>query len=461
MISLLEEHEILDLVFQFGGGLVPGSIRDQMVRAQLAAEALPYMLQARGLPASELRVLVVGAGAAGATAAIRLAEIGFDTTLVEATPISFPLQYGCFTRWLDPTLYDWPAVHSAEGWYAHELPPFPVPIPWGRQWSYTLPADGAMHLGIADARLPNLHVLPSHIAIPRVYAWFSGIVPVSMWELINLDDGTRTVEPFNVVFWTVGYGLERSECDNNYSGFSFWDTDPLAIANCALPAPPNIVISGSGDGALQDFLRIVFEGRLTGTLLNDLNLPNLVRHELREAEDAATRSFHWSEDNTGRDHFILSALHLRHVEIVDRLLDVDTFRDLVGEMLPNPFPQIKLVFSCSHFSNCYALNRFLVVLVTRYLQRFGGRADILVPYRRLTRVEGTIHACNNDPIACHGEDHTVELRRSFGCWTDALGPPDELFVAQVVVVRHGTDFVYRHLFPRIRKPRQVLPYLPT
>ena len=58
-----------------------------------------------------------------------------------------------------------------------------------------------------------------------------------------------------MVAWTVGFGQERCNVPINYTGYHFWATEPFQRPDCGISlGNPQIVISGSGDGSLQDFL---------------------------------------------------------------------------------------------------------------------------------------------------------------------------------------------------------------
>jgi ribulose 1,5-bisphosphate synthetase/thiazole synthase len=83
---ILEAHQILPRFFLLTAkGFSPISIRDQMVRAQWLVERA----WTTGALSKGARVLVVGAGAAGATAAITAGQHRLDTTLIELTAHSF------------------------------------------------------------------------------------------------------------------------------------------------------------------------------------------------------------------------------------------------------------------------------------------------------------------------------------------------------------------------------------
>lgn len=102
----LNDHFAGAYVFHIGGRLWPISIRDQMMRGQLVIErALEQDLIHQNRP-----VAVVGAGAAGVTAALRAAEEGVPVTLFEEDRL-FARHALCGTRWVHPTQYDWPVSH--------------------------------------------------------------------------------------------------------------------------------------------------------------------------------------------------------------------------------------------------------------------------------------------------------------------------------------------------------------
>jgi hypothetical protein len=119
----LAAHMVAPLMLEIGPRLSPVSIRDQMVRAALAVDrALHEGLIGRARP-----LFVVGAGVAGASAAIRASGAGVPTVLVDRDQ-AFSRQRGCFTRWVDPTQYDWPALHAEEGVYPWKGPAVELPF---------------------------------------------------------------------------------------------------------------------------------------------------------------------------------------------------------------------------------------------------------------------------------------------------------------------------------------------
>src|ERR1700752_3673212 len=145
---VLEAHEILPRFFLLTAkGFSPISIRDQMVRAQWLVERAwtTGVLNAGG------KVLVVGAGAAGATAAIAAGQHGLDTTLIELTAHSFGRQAGCPPRLVGPMQYDWPADQWIAPLYSG---PSAVPLNWHADWAYRLALQWRATLRYAMTTLP-------------------------------------------------------------------------------------------------------------------------------------------------------------------------------------------------------------------------------------------------------------------------------------------------------------------
>ena len=105
-------------------GRTPASIRDQIFRAHLLTERL---LDAKILKSGS-KLLVVGAGAAGATAAILAARRDVEVALADSGVSPFALQSLCDTRWVDPVQYDWPAQHCGRGQWPVSGWPAEVPM---------------------------------------------------------------------------------------------------------------------------------------------------------------------------------------------------------------------------------------------------------------------------------------------------------------------------------------------
>src|SRR5208337_2270720 len=123
---ILDAHEESPLYYVISGPQ-PISIRDQMLRGATIAERLFR----RGIIDNVSRGLVVcGAGAGGASAAMTASRLQVKTTLVESGPAPFQAQSFTLSRLIDPTQYDWPLDHFGARrlpWQPYH-PPFPLPF---------------------------------------------------------------------------------------------------------------------------------------------------------------------------------------------------------------------------------------------------------------------------------------------------------------------------------------------
>lgn len=464
-------HQVYPFFFNLAGRLSPVSIRDQLVRAQMLIDG---MIQAGVIGSLNRPLLVVGAGAAGVAVAIRAAQKRVPTWLVDADSDAFNRQAGCSTRWLDPAQYDWPLDH----WHSTTYPctPVAVTLPWTANWSNLVAADWRIQLNGARTAYPWLDVWYSTrvaAAAPSI-GW--GGRPIG-WN-VTFSGTFSGAKSFAAVVWATGFGAER--CDiGAYSGFPFWATDPFSHPNLGLPGKPRVLLSGSGDGALQDFLRIVTKHHSARDAFDNCGLSadqrRLVERELQSAEDSAQRGYHWGPYPAvggPHDHAVVNRIHEAHRVQAEGLLgppgstnaDHVRVRTHVEAMLRDPLPDVTLVHSCTHFSNCYALNRFLVLLIGHYLRREKGRKDLFQPRRRVQKVTGVSHTCHNNWILCHGQEHEIEIIDAPDCDT----PPGGGSVtrnAEVVVIRHGIDFATggptrSTPVPEIQLPRQMVPYYP-
>jgi len=230
----------------------------------------------------------------------------------------------------------------------------------------------------------------------------------------------------------------------------------------APPKMPEIVISGSGDGALQDFLRITTNNKSAEEILRSFSVPDTDVRTLQSAEDLTQRAYHWGATKA-HDHEVVDPLHQVHRGLVESLVPRgkprDPFIKILDGLVRTPVPKITLICSCTHFSNAYGLNRFLTLLIARYLELYRGQSDVLRLGKNVKSVQGINgHTCHGNPITCHGEDHEVELVDATRC----AGRPGTAVVdtiqANIVIIRHGIDPSNLPPVPDVMLPRQMMPY---
>ena len=256
-----------------------------------------------------------------------------------------------------------------------------------------------------------------------------------------------------------GAGAERVSV-GNFSSREFWEADPSHIFRVESQSSPRVLVSGGGDGALQDFLGLMIPGKSAREIYENFSEATKVFIEKRiwSIEDEARRSFIWNSDSY-QDCVVLSRQHRAHLELIDQVLNDSVIGPEVGGILDNlvkpktAVAKISLAFHCSHFHPSYALNRFLVLLLDAHLRR-NGHSSPLQPNRRLKAVHSAetedVHQCHNSAIECSRFPHFVYFAQA-SCEREGTSQPEkEKFDA--IVVRHGVQGDLPML------SRQILPY---
>jgi hypothetical protein len=254
------------------------------------------------------------------------------------------------------------------------------------------------------------------------------------------------------VLSAVGFGTERCTA-GGFRGWYFWDTDTIEKTNLGASAPPSVVLSGGGDGALQDCLRAVTGKRSAKEILRALPIPESVLGALGTSEEQASRAYALSTGLKEEDHEILERLHHRHVDLAKTALNRNPrLESACDGMLRKDVSRVQLIFRCTHFGKSYALNRFLVLLLA---ERVASQPFPVLVLKEGTEVQDVLppmgHMCGS-PNACVGEKHSVvtvpypDCRGTPG--TGASTIPD----VEVLVLRHGLVATPPH------QSRQLLPF---
>jgi hypothetical protein len=489
--NFLLTHKVRDFLFDIGPKLSPIGIRDQMLRGFLMAERA----LAAGLIGPDKPLLIVGAGAAGATTALVASQRGVPTFLIDLADEPFNRQLPS-TRFIDPTQYDWPADH----WDRRVFPWAGVALPFG--WTAEFAAS------IAAGWKANLIGYAQHKNNPTLLLGWELEDASSLKDRdVDLTGGQlevyfREVEGglregphrFAVVVSCVGPGMERcfvgSNKPSSYMGVGFWEPDMLDAPNFGLPegTRPKLLVSGAGDGALQDFLRIMTTCDSAGELFAEL--PEEIRREVadavRTAEDQCQRGYLWNA--SVYDCRSTYLLHKKYHDIPSRLLEkkMDLLRPVLGKVLRGVRKgrlgkvhtdfDFEMIHPCGHFTNCYGLNRFLVLLVSGFLEREFD-LDLITAFRLLLDVANLgDHDCSRQHdegltpdermsahLQCLRSEHTLEIGAPARCEhvKDSRGlRRDSIADAyNLIIIRHGV-IPPSHLFGEApnSNPRHTLPY---
>ena len=267
--------------------------------------------------------------------------------------------------------------------------------------------------------------------------------------------GAGTSHVFGAVLSCIGFGQENCSA-GAYRGLAFWESDDLEKTNCGFAYPPKILISGGGDGALQDFIRAVTsrstKAAFNGVLRAFARFPwvfDSIQSEIQSAEDIASRALSWNLAQ--HDDAIFRRLEDAHMAVIHRLRASHAWPAVaaaVRSMVPAQIPQINLIHRKPHFTRCYALNRFLTLLI---LDVLGRTSVVRQPATKVVAVGGIHpHVCAGVASACKGHAHAVTLE---------TGGVPVTSTFDLVILRHGI-LGPKNLLPgrRTANLRQLLPY---
>lgn len=470
MDPFLLTHSVNDFLFDIGSRFTPIGIRDQMVRGFMIATRL--LAEKRIGPT--LPLLVVGAGAAGATAAMVAATNDVPTLIVERDKHPFNRQLYCPTRFLCPSEYDWPSPR----WRARRFPErgLAFPFSWNANYAGVVAASWRPKL-LRESRVNrNLRLrLSCKVESPKSLVSLTRnqdpkrdpLFPVTIKD----ESGNIETESVAVVVACTGPGKERCWAEKDkFLGVSFWDPDTLQEPRFGLPpevTQPRILLSGGGDGVLQDFLRVTTNVKAAGEIFEAL--PDAIQSRLAaataEADEQFRRGFLW--DMTRYNCRGAHILHEAYTQAVKEVFtqsspaDLDALDQRLTGML-RAVPEklhVRLVHPCSHFSNCYPLNRILVLLLATFVNR-KYRIDLILPYTQVLRVRPadghvcpTIEHCTQNP---HYVDLGLARCCDIGNTSTSIDRRDsELY--HHVVLRHGIEKEDFFGIPPRGNPKEILP----
>lgn len=212
---------------------------------QVRALNLIYALVTSGRVKQDAHFAIVGAGAAGVTAAVAAAKAGFTVDLLDqfTKPLAFigePYQ-----RWLHPHIYEWPFRHPS---LPDPLDPeacLPI-LNWtggrGDEVMRRLREDfdGLAHK-LSISFQPLVRDVRFRPGADRRY--------LVCWKAAN-ETYAREAD---IVILAVGFGTERPW--GQVQPISYWRPDQLDTEDPKI-GPKRYLVSGNGDGGLIDLLRI-------------------------------------------------------------------------------------------------------------------------------------------------------------------------------------------------------------
>jgi FAD binding domain len=422
------------------------SITDQMRRGHgIIVEALRKKIIGPDKP-----LLIIGAGVGGLMAAATAARHKVPTTVIEKKDSTLSVQANCPSRWVCPTQYSWPDPGWNKGTYPRDKR-F-MPFVWRRGLA-------AVETDYIRKELEKFFDRSGFVEV-FLNITFEGyfLIGADQW-IIPVLSATPEDPKFPMIFSmalaSTGFGLEKTVVkrekktapETRYTGPMFWEVDeyekdnpPLGISS----GQPNVLISGSGDGALQDFLRIATRvdavkvarqsadrragsaGALCWLVFKDL--PGIERRIRRRVKDIEQRyqqeiasPYSRHPDRELRTLYkccVHAEAHLEHLTLIKELCEEPRDWRQVVESLDRWVKNlrdeisIKIVYPCFHISPYYGLNRFMTLLVVAYAYQRYPDVQLLYPGTRVTEIVGAgAHAPPGDECTkadhCHGKDHRV------------------------------------------------------
>lgn len=454
---ILDAHRESDHVYVISSP-APISIRDQILRGVVIVKRL----KEAGEIGSHCPLLVVGAGAGGASAAIQAAVMGIPTTLVEQNSAGFTTQRLAATRVIDPTQYDWPLDHC----HSARLPwaPSHAPLP------LSFVASRADHLAIRW-QLELQAAIRTFLHLDARFNTTVNAVTPSRTSLLDVELSSGAHIKVGAIVNAKGFGNEQCRIEDPpgtlcYEGQPFWGPDRFATLN---PQKHTVLISGGGDGALQDYLRIVTGLGRAIDIARRCNIPSGILNAIQSAEDRSHRGRSWATNQPARirlrhegPYFL--ELEQTHLAMV-RLLLSSPLGMLGLRSLPLKDVPVTIVYPEPYVPSYYGLNRFLVPLLSQYLKNTylypGWVVDSIQPSpsspHTCTTVKGGQHHASGNYVSgvlvhhdCFEMEHDVRFRASLN--PHGSGPANTSF--NVIIVRHGLQTRPAAL----QRPRHLLPY---
>ncbi|MES2681908.1 MAG: hypothetical protein V4650_00170 [Pseudomonadota bacterium] len=385
-------YKVKPNVFDLSTGLLHVSLRDQINRAETLIRSL---VEAKQLLPAKSSLLIVGAGVAGASAAIAAARHDISSIIVESQATTFSRLRGITSRYAGPHMYEWPlSFHDDQlfpstttglsPWKAGGTPDrlsFQTHMPetadklvldWDTQ---LLAASGPTCKPLIDVVLnvPRVALKKDIKAFARTG---SRRITITGTNWITKHSVTITSAP-RFIIMAAGFGQETTsvagvgDSSNVLSGTWFWGNDTLLQPQLGVaPLPANLVVFGGGDGALQDALRaltkchtpLAFLDRLRSSAQAAMALIDDALLELSSLEQQHRLGEIWTSSSDQAKYY-LPAMHDACVSLAAVLASKQQVRNAINGQIRQDVSSVCIVVREKHFSKAYLLNRFLIYLI--------------------------------------------------------------------------------------------------
>lgn len=230
------------------------TLYSQQVRALHLIHALSAQDRLQGKPL----VAVIGAGAAGITAALGLATLDIEVDLIERSEDILHLQSSS-TRLLHPHIYDWPRCGSLR---SDAVLPF-------LDWKYQSGGDVCKDMRLDFAAAQQRH---RHLRFQKGWTLKNLKYCDSGWA-VAFDTTDKVVEKnYDIVILALGFGDEEGVGDAPIH--DYWKVP--AISTASETVKTSYLLSGNGDGGLADAMAL---------LIRDFDHVNFTQKFLERVKD--------------------------------------------------------------------------------------------------------------------------------------------------------------------------------
>ncbi|MDR8729980.1 hypothetical protein [Burkholderia pseudomultivorans] len=374
-------HKCAARTFDLSTGVLHASMRDQIVRAQLLMRDLK-----ENEPGCR-RVLIVGGGVGGISAAAMASELDMEVLLVDSKREPFSLQAGVTSRYVGPFMYEWPEL----GYDCQTYPPVhPLDPPHSATPTWT----ANQPISAADFANRLKTWLAAHTFSPGKARFFFGAVPTDVATFVRdfvahhgsasgattskspeyvlpegcLDHKRRpapTGAPFvpDYVVLAAGMGEERVALPDFefVEGKRFWDNDDLKLPQTCFG---NSCVFGGGDGALQDVLRLLTIHNHPLQMIEELKSDVLVANAIEKVTprlESLERQSRLVTTWSGASSF--DPIDRQCQTVAMELARAKGVRDAVWRQLRKGSGEVHHVMREQYFGKAYLLNRFSVHLI--------------------------------------------------------------------------------------------------
>ena len=250
---------------------------------QVRALSLVHALHVQGYLNSVPRIAVIGAGAAGLTAAaaVALAAEESSVSLFESSPEWLSLQSATIRRKLDPHIYNWPSDDAID-----EIANLPI-LDWEAGSARDVRSD--VILGFEDVvNRTNQRIRKRTSEVVKKichtgHAFEISYLPLNVSSTDEIEHFHS--QQFDMVFLAVGFGLESSNSVHEMAYNSYWSDAGVPSPEFAARPKPRFFISGNGDGGLIDFVAAATRDFDHGAMIRMITLHTGINEIKRTLED--------------------------------------------------------------------------------------------------------------------------------------------------------------------------------